>query len=140
MPSTSANGLECIEEASTSSSNDGTDFLTNSGLCRYETSDFSLSTSTSDCINLQNSSINIDNSNDVVIGSVSHFHGPVSIYQAQSDVSIEKLEGGGGNEGRFCGMNLEIVYVLTRFGSKCGAIMVRLVGVLCARCALEKTR
>lgn len=111
MPTTSENHLECIEEGSSVSSNDDTDF--SSGLCKQE---LNLNASTTECVNLQNSSINIDNSNDVVIGSVAHFHGPVSIYQSQSEVSVERLEGGGGNEGTFCvqsGMKLEFVYVLS---------------------------
>lgn len=31
-------------------------------------------------VELQNSSINVESSTDVVIGSVTHFHGPVSIF------------------------------------------------------------
>lgn len=97
MSSRNGLDLDCIEEASstTSSCNDGMDYL--NALRKYNTNDLSLrSTSTTDCVNLQNSNINIDNSNDVVIGSVAHFHGPVSIYQNQSEVTVEKLQNGGG--------------------------------------------
>lgn len=117
MPTTRGNRLECIEEGSSISSSDDADF--SSGLCKQDISELSLNTNTTDCVNLQNSSINIDNSNDVVIGSVAHFHGPVSIYQSQNEVSVERLEASGGNEGRFCvqnGMKLEFVYVLSGIG------------------------
>lgn len=96
MPIANRNGLECIEEASSSSSSDGPDLP--NVLCKYDITE--LSTSTTECVNLQNSSINVDNSSDVVIGSVAHFHGPVSIYQSQSDAAAERLKGGG-DEGRF---------------------------------------
>lgn len=111
MPITNGNGLECIEEASSTSSSDGADF--SSELCKYDKSELSFTASTTDCVNLQNASINIDNSNDVVIGSVTHFHGPVSIHQVQSEVSVERREGGG-TEGRFhTELNIEFVYILS---------------------------
>lgn len=109
------NALESIEEASVSSSSndtdDGVDFLNT--IRKYDTgSEIGLNTRTNtDCVNLQNSSINIDNSNDVVIGSITHFHGPVAIYQNQNDVSVESraIDGDGENhEGK-------IVVVLSFF-------------------------
>lgn len=95
MPNTSIqNDLERIEDEafSNSSCNDGVGYF--NALRKYDTSELSLSTSTTEGVNLQNSNINIDNSNDVVIGSVAHFHGPVAIYQNQSEVNnVERLQG-----------------------------------------------
>lgn len=111
----SENGLDCIEEVSSSaSSSDGAEWLQKHDLARLS-SDLNLSTTNTECVNLQNSSINIDNSSDVVIGSIAHFHGPVTIVQNPSENAPVVGRDGEKNkvEGRCGVLNLEFVYVFS---------------------------
>lgn len=90
------NGLECIEEVSSTSScssqDGGADWLQQKHLGRLSR-ELNLSTTNTECVNLQNSSINIDNSSDVVIGSIAHFHGPVTIFQNPSEAAAAITDG-----------------------------------------------
>lgn len=47
-------------------------------------------------VELQNSSINVESSTDVVIGPVTHFHGPVSIYHNENagDLELDENQNG----------------------------------------------